>query len=273
LVVVGASRGLGAGVVRYFAKNGWAVSFGARGVSQLIEIETELRLGGCEVSQFHLDVSDERSVEKFFLEAEQAHGEINAVVHLAAALKPFGSVRSVDPVTWTDTVHTNINGTFYVIRCALMSMPAERRGDIVVLSGGGATSPMPTISAYAASKSAVVRLVESVALEEKDGLVRINALAPGIMDTDMLDELIDSGRDLVSKEYFVRMQQAKLNGEDSKELAIECIEFLLTNNLFGLSGLLISAKWDDWKVWEKSGHGDFHDPMYRLRRISSEDES
>lgn len=267
IAVVGASKGLGASVVKYFAAKGWLVSFGARNSAVLEKMENELSTAGYRVNQFQIDVNSEASVEKFFSSARDTNGQIDAVVHLAATYKPFGSIRSVNASEWTNSIHTNLNGTFFVLKHALVQMEDQDKGDIVVLSGGGATAPMPTISAYAASKAAVVRLVETIALEESGRNIRINALAPGLMDTDMLDEVIAAGSDVVDESFLDRMKAAKSSGEDSRELATRCIEFLLTNEYADLTGLLISAKWDDWQSWQKDGVADFSEPTFRLRRI------
>ena len=268
LVVVGASKGLGANVVKYFAQAGWNVSFGSRNTAQLEVTESELKAGGFSSGYSFVDVRNLESVVAFFSSAKKRFGQIHAVVHLAATNKPYGTLRSVEPVEWADSINTNLLGTFYVLKSALLEMEASDRGDIVVLSGGGATAPMPTLSAYAASKSAIVRLVESVALEEKNGRIRINALAPGIMDTGMVDEVIEAGSEVIDEEFLARMRLAKTSGEDSTVQATKCIDFLLTNEIPELTGLLISAKWDDWQSWDNSGRGDFSDPRFRLRRIS-----
>ena len=82
-------------------------------------------------------------------------------------------------------------------------------GKIIQLSGGGATTPLPRITAYAASKSAIVRFAESLALELQPHGVDVNAIAPGALSTWMLDEVLAAGTDRVGRDFYDRMTAAK----------------------------------------------------------------
>ena len=86
------------------------------------------------------------------------------------------------------------------------------RGKIVNLSGGGATAPLPRICAYAASKAAVVRLTETLAEELKEFAIDVNAIAPGALNTRLLDEILDAGPDAVGKEFFEKSLKQRDSG-------------------------------------------------------------
>jgi 3-oxoacyl-[acyl-carrier protein] reductase len=145
-------------------------------------------------------------------------------------------------------------------------MRQTKTGRIVFLSGGGATSPMPNISAYAASKAGIVRLVESLALEVEDEGITINAVAPGLMATDMLDELLAQDRETVGADFYDRMVAAKKSGGDSMSDALDLITFLAGTTLPGLTGRLISAKWDPWRTWTQETEELRDRNLYTLRR-------
>ena len=87
----------------------------------------------------------------------------------------------------------NIYGSVLPCRAVLPHFKQQRYGKIVQLSGGGATNPLPRISAYAASKAAVVRFAETLALEVQDDGIDVNAIAPGALNTRMLDEVLAAG--------------------------------------------------------------------------------
>lgn len=267
VVVVGASRGLGSSVVDHFAKSGWRVSFGARNVSEIKRKQQELLSMGYHSHGSFVDVDKHQSVRDFFDECKSSFGEIHSVIHLSATNLPFGKIYEVNPEEWVGTIRTNLFGAFYVLRESVLHMLKNNGGDIVVLSGGGATSPMPTMSAYAASKSALVRLVETVAIEVQSSNIRVNALAPGIMKTTMLTDVLKAGSQVVDENIVKRMVEVRDSGEDSQLEAIRCIEFLLTNKIPELSGLLVSAKWDPWEDWMSSETNDFTNPLYRIRRV------
>lgn len=247
-IVTGASRGLGHAVVERLANEGWTLSFGARTASRLRELEETI---GCGHIGIELDVSQEKSVESFFNEAVGRNGRPDAVVHCAGVYGPFGPTATIDTAEWVEALNTNLLGTFFVSRNALKLMDDSKGGSIVILSGGGATSPMPNISAYAASKAAVVRLTETLAREIRSPNLQINAVAPGIMATQMLDQVLSAGPELVGQQYFEKMEGVRSRGEDSTEDALSLISFLLNNHIPDLSGRLVSAVWDDWRKWNE----------------------
>ncbi|WP_298443305.1 SDR family NAD(P)-dependent oxidoreductase [Ferrimicrobium sp.] len=270
VIVTGASRGLGRAVVTRMAQDGWRVSFGARNLQELEALERELTTMGF-ASAFHqLDVSLPASVSGFFDWSIKTFGPPAAVVHSAGIYGPFGNSQNVDPAVWYQTIAINLGGSFLVAREAIGAMLRGGGGKIVMLSGGGATSPMPNISAYAASKAGVVRLVESLALEvESDGIV-VNAVAPGLMATDMLDELLAQSREVIGPSFYDRMIDAKQRGEDSLPEAVDLVAFLASTTVPGLTGRLISAKWDPWRGWDGEVPELEDRNAFTLRRIVPE---
>ncbi|MDA8026638.1 MAG: SDR family NAD(P)-dependent oxidoreductase [Actinomycetota bacterium] len=266
-IVTGASRGLGAAVVRQCALDDWNISFGARNLSGLKKIENTLPEGKGDFFTKELDVSNASSVCSFFNEASEKFGPPEAVVHCAGVYGPFGSTKDVDPATWLSAIQINLFGTLLVAQQAIKAMIDEGYGQIIVLSGGGATSPMPNISAYAASKAGVVRLVETVAGELQDTQISINAVAPGLMATQMLDDLLAAGPEAVGHSFYNRMKSAKETNEDSTSEAISLIQFLMNNSIPGLSGRLISAKWDPWRTWDADTRDFDNSELFTLRRV------
>ncbi len=266
VVVTGATKGLGRAMVRRLAMEGSRVSFGARSTGELEDLFAEL-IG---TSNSHLwkelDVSNEDSVSLFFSQAINENGPIDAVVHCAGVYGPFGPSHLVVPGSWMDTLRINLYGTFLVTRESIAHMLPREIGRVIVLSGGGATSPMPNISAYAASKAGVVRLVETLAGELKHTDIQINAVAPGLMATQMLDQLLETDRDLIGGDLYDRMLTAKENGEDSTPDAVELISFLTKHSIRGMNGRLISAKWDPWETWLDSPEVFDDADAYTLRR-------
>jgi 3-oxoacyl-[acyl-carrier protein] reductase len=124
-------------------------------------------------------------------------------------------------------------------------MIARRSGKIINLSGGGAVSPRPNFSAYSASKAAVVRLTETLAEEVSAFNIQVNAVAPGAVNTHMLQEVIEAGESAGAELEAARRRKA--DGGTPPESAARLVLFLASK----ATGKLISAPHDDWESWDK----------------------
>jgi 3-oxoacyl-[acyl-carrier protein] reductase len=153
-------------------------------------------------------------------------------------------------------------------------LPLFRRagyGKIVNLSGGGATSPLPRISAYAASKAAVVRFTETLALEAADAHIDVNAVAPGALNTRLLDEVLDAGPERVGQDFYDRAVKQKEKGGAPLSKGAELIAFLLSAASDGITGRLLSAVWDPWSTLPERWPAIANNDVYTLRRIVPKD--
>ena len=120
-------------------------------------------------------------VDGLFAAAANAFGKLDIVVNNAGVYGPMGSIETIDWDEWVQAIAINLNGLVYCCRKAVEAFKPHRYGKIINLSGGGATNPLPGISAYAASKAAVVRFTETLALEVKEFGIDVNAVAPGAL--------------------------------------------------------------------------------------------
>jgi len=196
---------------------------------------------------------------------------VDAIVTCAGAQGEVGRTLEADPIRWSATVRTNLDGTFHALRAFHpLLQQAERRAKIVCFSGGGATKPRPNFSAYGSAKTAIVRLVETIAEEERGRPLDINAIAPGAINTRLTDEVLALGPSVAGDaEYQVALKQ-KANGGASLDKALALVEWLLSPASDGISGKLISAQWDPWKDLQKF-RADLQGDIYTLRRIVPED--
>jgi 3-oxoacyl-[acyl-carrier protein] reductase len=156
-------------------------------------------------------------------------------------------------------------GTVYPCRALVPHFLANKYGKIINLSGGGATNPLPNISAYAASKAAVVRFTETLAGEVGAG-IDVNAVAPGALATQMMDSAIDAGPDKVGKAFHERMLKLKAEGGTPLIKGAQLCAYLASSESDGVTGKLLSAVWDPWNAL--SAHrDDLKGDIYTLRRI------
>ena len=134
-----------------------------------------------------------------------------------------------------------------------------------------ATNPMPRISAYAVSKAAIVRFAETLAEEVRDSGIDVNAIAPGALNTRMLDEVLEAGPEKVGQAFYERSLKQKESGGVPLDRGAELALFLASEASDGITGKLISAVWDNWEHWPEHLEDLSSSDAYTLRRIVGRD--
>lgn len=129
-----------------------------------------------------LDVSDRDAVMTTFAEIEQSYGHIDGLV-CAAAIQPRNLVHETSPDEWRRVISINLDGVVWCYQAAIKGMIARRRGSVVAFSSGLAHQGWPHASAYAATKGALIAFVKSAAKEVAQHRVKVNLIAPGVIDT------------------------------------------------------------------------------------------
>ena len=158
------------------------------------------------------DVTEEPAVGATVKQAILELGGLHVLVNNAGVYGPFGPIEDSDWRDWVRAVEINLFGSVLPIRAVLPHFKAQGHGKIIQLSGGGATNPLPRISAYAASKAAMARLTETVAEECKSYRIDVNAIAPGSLNTRLLDEVLAAGPEKVGADFYARAVRQKQDG-------------------------------------------------------------
>jgi len=264
--ITGAGRGIGRAIALAFAREGAELALIARTAAGLEESAQMVRAMGRRAAAVTADVSLRVDVERAVSQALAIFGRVDVLVNNAGVQLPIGPLAQNDADEWMHTVAVNLFGPMLCIKAVLPVMMERKRGKIINLSGGGATGPRPNFSAYAASKAALVRLTETLAVELAPHNIQVNALAPGAINTRMLDEVLAAG-ELAGEELAQARRRAQQGGTPI-ELAAQLAVFLASADSDGLTGKLIAAPHDDWQAWDAARIAALNEsPWYTLRRI------
>lgn len=272
-LITGGSQGLGKVIAEHFLREGANVVICARGEKELSATRAELagRFTAQKVIAKRCDVANEMQVHELVAFALRELGSLDALVLNAGIYGPMGPTESVSLEEWRRALDINLFGVLLPCRAAIPHFKSAGRGKIIVLSGGGATNPLPNISAYAASKAAVVRLMETLAEELKAFHVDVNAIAPGALATRLVDEVLAAGPDKVGAAFFEKNKTWKEKGAVPLELGASLAVYLASAESDGITGKLISAQWDPWKDLQQHREELAKSDIYCLRRIVPED--
>jgi NAD(P)-dependent dehydrogenase (short-subunit alcohol dehydrogenase family) len=273
-VITGASQGLGLEIARAYVRAGARVMICARDAS-LVERRCQeldaLTGGNDRVAGIGADVSREPDVARLIETTLARFGDLHILVNNAGVYGPMGPIETLEWDAWVQAMEINIYGSVLPSRAVLPHFKAQRYGKIVQISGGGATNPLPRLSAYAASKAAIIRFAESLALEVREHGIDVNAIAPGALDTRMLDQVLAAGPETVGREFHDRMLKTKAQGGTPLETGASLAVFLGSAESDGITGRLLSAVWDPWAQLPAHRADLEGSDVYTLRRIVPKD--
>lgn len=272
-LITGGSQGLGRVIAEHYLREGANVVLCARGERELNVARSELAASfpNQKVLAKPCDVSDEAQVNDLVAFALRELGSLEVLVLNAGIYGPMGPTESVDLTEWRRAIDINLFGVLLPCRAIIPHFKKAGRGKIVVLSGGGATNPRPNISSYAASKAAVVRLMETLALELEPHRIDVNAIAPGALVTRFVDEVLAAGPDKVGAAFYAQNKKWKEDGATSPALGAGLAVYLASAESDGITGRLISAQWDPWAQLAEHREELAKSDIYCLRRIVPED--
>lgn len=182
VLITGASRGIGAAVARRFAEAGWRVALNYhRSEAQALALCREL-----DAVPLRADVSDSAQAAAMAEEALHRLGHLDALVCSAGIALPLDVVQNCSDEAWRRVFAVNVDGVFYTVRALLPHLISRRGGSIVTLSsmwgqvGGSCEVP------YSAAKGAVIAFTKALAQEAAPSGIRVNCVAPGVIQTDMM---------------------------------------------------------------------------------------
>jgi 3-oxoacyl-[acyl-carrier protein] reductase len=273
-IVTGASRGLGRAICDHFVRAGAGVFFTSRdadAVQRTLDHLQKAASAGQVVEGMVSDVSRHQDCRAAVARAVELGGGVDILVNNAGIYGPMGPIEEIDFDQFVSTVQVNLFGTVMMCREVIPIMRRQNGGKIINLSGGGGATPLPRIDAYAASKAAVVRLTENLAMELADTGIDVNAIAPGALNTKMLDQVLEAGAQKVGRDFYERALRQRDEGGAGLDKGAALAVFLASADSDGISGRLISAVWDDWSNLPANRQELADSDIFTLRRIVPKD--
>jgi len=263
VLITGAGRGLGKRLALGFARRGSRIALVSRSKSELDLAHIEIEQAGGNALRIKADVAD---AEQLKLAVERAHiafqSPVDLLICAAGIHGPVESFLNSSLSAWTQAINVNLLGVVHACRAVLPHMVKRRAGKIIVLTCESDRPPHSYLSAYTVSKTALVRLVESIAVEVADNNVQINCLDPGRAYTTLTDELIQA-EDRLEPSVVAEAREVRRTGGASAELQLQQAMFLASEQSNHISGKLIHIT-DDW---QKLRNATLRADALTLRRV------
>jgi NAD(P)-dependent dehydrogenase (short-subunit alcohol dehydrogenase family) len=270
--ITGASRGLGAFLTRRFWDAGFDLCLVARSEVGLEKVTRSLpEKKGQEIICLVCDLTNPTLVVELAAKARTCLPHLDVLVNNAAIHGPMGPLWENDFSMWQQVIQVDLLAPAALCRAFVPWMIEKGSGSIINLSGGGASCPRPNFSAYATAKAGLVRFSETLAEETRSLGIRVNCIAPGIMKTALLNEIIKKGAGTVGEGEFTIANKVFTEGGVSMDRVADLALFLATDASTGITGKLISAVWDDWEDWPEHVNELSSSDVYTLRRITRPD--
>jgi NAD(P)-dependent dehydrogenase (short-subunit alcohol dehydrogenase family) len=272
--ISGGTSGLGFELAEHFASTGKNVIFCGRNeeaVHDTLEYLNNLSVGKQLILGFSNDVSDRKTTMEMLEKIHELKIVIDVLICNAGVIGPIDRFMENKVRDWEYAFNVNLYGILNLVMGVLPSMIAREEGKVIHISGGGATAPLFGMSSYAASKAAAVRFIETLALEYKDLGISFNSVAPGMLKTRLLEQMLEAGPNRIGGNLFTKSLAKSEALSDTSQKVISLIDFLSSELSIGITGKLISAEWDNWAEWPNNLEQLKNSDLYTLRRITGRD--
>jgi 3-oxoacyl-[acyl-carrier protein] reductase len=268
-IVTGCARGLGAAVAQTMWREGADLLLIDHPQSSLSEFRESLAASRAQqqAHAFPIDLSDLSAPQAIFAEAQRLWPRLDILVNNAGIQGPIGMIAENDWAAWRETIQIDLLAPAELCQLAIAWMRRTAGGRIVNLGGGGAAGLRPNFSAYATAKCGLIKFTETIAAEVASLGIRVNSIAPGPMNTAMLQEILSAGKDHAGAAEFEQVRKQVASGATDPQIAADLIVYLASEQSAGITGKLISAVWDPWRTFHEHAAELSSSDVYTLRRI------
>lgn len=268
VILLGANSGIGKQVAISLANLGFNLVLLSKNYKKLTSLKKYIKkYNDVNIIIYQIDVCKESDFKKTFLKLKYKINNLRALINCAAILGPGGEIHKIQLKEWNKVLKTNLNGSILSIKYFFPFLK-KYKSLVINFSGGGGLNNQEYLDAYSASKAAIVRITENVAIEYKKYGINICAVAPGGVNTNMYQDIKKVGKKKLGERLWKEVTLREKTGGDSISFVIDLINFLCLNKDDSIfSGRTISAKYDDYEAIVKHKNSFTSTDIFKLRRI------
>lgn len=229
VIISGAARGIGRAIAVELAREGANISFNyLQNEQAAADLVGELNRLGTSANAFKADIRDYDAVKAWVEETKKIYGAIDIVINNAGVIKDK-ALALMDNDDWHSVINTNLDGTFNLTRAAIISLIKQKSGVVINMSSVSGMIGLSGQTNYAASKAGIIGFTKSLSREVGPYNIRVNAIAPGFIETDMLKDITTEYREQMIK-------QIPLSRLGSVEEVAKLVKFLASEDAGYITG-------------------------------------
>jgi NAD(P)-dependent dehydrogenase (short-subunit alcohol dehydrogenase family)/uncharacterized protein (DUF952 family) len=268
-IITGGGRGIGRAIAIGLASAGASVAVVARSQDQVAETADRIAQAGGRAVAVPADVSDPEAAQRMVREVERALGPADLLVNNAGAAGPIGPTWEVDPGDWWRCLEVNLRGPMLCSRAVLPGMIDRGCGRIINVASGAGTWAIPHLGAYVTSKTALIRFTEILAAEVAEHDVKVFAIEPGTVRTEMAESVLGSEE---GRRWLPWLRAIFEQGRDvTPDRAVRLVTLIASGLVDALSGRFFTVADDVLGLAERAVRGELgEDQTLRLATGSEE---
>ncbi len=240
VIVTGATSGIGVAIARAFAGTGAALSLTGRNVERGESLVRDCTAMGARATFLPGDATRSSFAAELVEQTCSLFGGLDILVNNAGVLH-MGTAEETDDRTWRETLSVNLDAAFFMSRAAMPAIRRDGGGSIVNIAGDWGLKGAPQVVAYCASKGGLVQLTRAMAIDHAREGVRINAVCPGDVDTEMLNELAEIEKVDAGELRAARIAASRNGRLATTEDVSNAVLFLASELSTHITGAMISV--------------------------------
>jgi 3-oxoacyl-[acyl-carrier protein] reductase len=233
VMISGAARGIGRAIAVELAREGANISFSFKKSGEEAKaLEKDIRDVGSSAQAFQVEIKDFDAVKSWVEKTKEAFGTVDVVINNAGIIRDK-ALALMDPEDWHDVINTNLDGTFNLTRATIISLMKQKSGTIINITSVSGIVGVPRQTNYSASKAGIIGFTRSLAKEVAPYNIKVNAIAPGFIETDMLNDL--------KEEYLAELtKQIPFKRLGSPQDVAKAVKFLVSEDANYITGQTIA---------------------------------